>query len=41
MTRKTILEYGADTADITGAFLVRNSVVLVGLCVALLVAFAR
>jgi hypothetical protein len=41
MTRKAILDFGADTAAITGAFFTRNALVLSALVVALLAAFAR
>ncbi len=41
MTRKAILDISAESAAITGAFFVRNALVLCGLMVALLLAFAR
>jgi hypothetical protein len=41
MTRKAIFDISAETAVITRAFFVRNAVVLIGLTVALLIAFAR
>ncbi len=41
MTRKSMLDFGAETALVTGAFFVRNAVVLVGLTVVLLMALAR
>ena len=41
MTRRTMMDFGADTALITAAFFVRNAIVLCGLMVATLVAFAR
>jgi hypothetical protein len=41
MTRRTMIDFGADTALITAAFFVRNAVVLVGLAAIVLVAFAR
>jgi hypothetical protein len=41
MTRKSMLDFGADTALVTAAFFVRNAVVLVGLSVVLLLALVR
>ena len=41
MTTKTVVDFGADTAIITAAFFVRNAVVLIGLSVFVLIAFAR
>jgi hypothetical protein len=41
MNRKTILEFGSDTALITAAFFVRNAIVLTGLSVFVLLALVR
>ncbi len=41
MTRKTLLDFGSDTALITAAFFVRNAVVLAGLSVFMLIALVR
>jgi predicted nicotinamide N-methyase len=41
MNRKTVLEFGSDTALIAAAFFVRNAVVLTGLSVFVLIALAR
>ncbi len=41
MTRRTMIDFGADTALITAAFFVRNAAVLIGLALALLIAFSR
>jgi hypothetical protein len=41
MTTKTVVDFGADPALITGAFFVRNAVVLIGLSAFVLIAFTR
>ena len=41
MTRKAMLDLGAETADITRAFLLRNALVLIVLVLTVLVAFTR
>jgi hypothetical protein len=41
MNRKTILDFGSETALITAAFFVRNAVVLTGLSVFMLIAMVR
>lgn len=41
MTRRTMIDFGADTALIAAAFFVRNAAVLIALALALLIAFSR
>jgi hypothetical protein len=41
MTRRTMIDFGTDTALITAAFFVRNAVVLIGLVLAMLITFMR
>ena len=36
MTRQTISDFASETASITGAFFVRNAIVLIGLAIAVL-----
>jgi hypothetical protein len=40
VTRKTLLDFGADTAVITAAFVFRNAVVILALSAFALIAFA-
>ena len=41
MIRQTVSDFAAETADITGAFLIRNAVVLTALTLFALIALAR
>jgi hypothetical protein len=41
MTRKSMRDFGADTAMVTAAFFVRNAFVLVGLSIVTVLALVR